>query len=138
MPEAPGASLPDAVISDILDAAAGALPDEACGLLIGRLTDGTALVTTQRSVANEADRDRSRRFAIPAARVRAAQREAQRDGLDVIGFWHSHPRGPASPSVEDLEAALPGYLYGIVDVRTGTLTVWRLRDDRRAFEPVDY
>lgn len=136
MTDCPGPAVPDRVASEILDAAARALPLEACGVLLGSIENGTPRVASQQVVPNAAD-DATRRFAIPAPRVREAQLVAERVGQDVIGFWHSHPRGPGAPSTTDLETALPGYLYVIVDVRTGTLTAWRLRDDRRAFEPVD-
>jgi proteasome lid subunit RPN8/RPN11 len=128
--------LPDEIAAHILDESARALPREACGVLLGVLAAGRPEVRAQRPVPNDAA-EATHRFAIPAARVRAAQLAARRAGLDVIGFWHSHPRGPGAPSPEDLDAALPGYLYVIVDVRTGTVTSWRLRDDRRAFEPAD-
>lgn len=136
MTDSPGPAVPDRVAAEILDAAARALPLEACGVLVGTVEYGTPRVASQHAVPNDAQ-DATRRFAIAAPRVREAQRAAERDGQDVIGFWHSHPRGPGAPSTLDLEAALPGYLYVIVDVRTGTLTTWRLRDDRRAFEPAD-
>lgn len=129
-------TLPVGVASAILEEAARALPAEACGLLIGVLDRGAPRVLDQLTVPNRAG-EATRRFAIPAASVHAAQLAAQRAGRDVIGFWHSHPRGPGAPSVADLETALPGYLYVIVDVRTGACTVWQLRDDRLAFEPVD-
>ena len=45
----------------------------------------------------------------------AARREARRLGLDVIGFFHSHPGGPATPSPSDVaEASYPDHVYVIV------------------------
>ena len=44
--------------------------------------------------------------------------QARTGGLDVIGFYHSHPRTPATPSASDLaEAWYPDHLYLIVSVR---------------------
>ena len=44
-----------------------------------------------------------------------ARREGRARGLDILGFYHSHPRGAAVPSVTDLtEAAYPGSLYAII------------------------
>lgn len=128
--------IPDDVAAGILADAAQALPDEACGVLLGTVSDGTVRIRAYRGVPNDAARAATA-FAIPADRVRALQQEAEASGADVVGFWHSHPQGPGAPSSTDLEGALPGYLYVIVDVRTGMLTTWRLRDDRRAFEPAD-
>jgi proteasome lid subunit RPN8/RPN11 len=43
------------------------------------------------------------------------RREARRRGLDVIGFYHSHPQSPAQPSPRDRdEASYPDHLYLIV------------------------
>jgi len=44
-----------------------------------------------------------------------ARRDARGEGLDVIGFYHSHPRSAAVPSPADLAAAAyPNHLYLIV------------------------
>jgi proteasome lid subunit RPN8/RPN11 len=43
------------------------------------------------------------------------RRDARQRGLDVVGFYHSHPRSPALPSETDrAEAAYPDHLYFIV------------------------
>jgi desampylase len=43
------------------------------------------------------------------------RRAARRLGLDVIGFYHSHPRSAAQPSTSDRgEATYPDHLYLIV------------------------
>ena len=59
-------------------------------------------------------------------------------GLDVIGFYHSHPDHPAAPSEYDKDHALPFYSYVIVSVRQGVageLTSWELTADRAVFLP---
>ena len=44
-----------------------------------------------------------------------ARREARALGLDVVGFYHSHPHSAAVPSPTDLaEASYPDHLYLIV------------------------
>jgi proteasome lid subunit RPN8/RPN11 len=44
-----------------------------------------------------------------------ARRDARGRGLEVAGFYHSHPRSDARPSAQDvLEATYPGLLYLIV------------------------
>jgi len=59
-------------------------------------------------------------------------------GLDLLGFYHSHPDHPARPSQYDLDHAWPFFSYIIVSVRAGrpeAMTSWRLREDRSAFDP---
>ena len=46
-----------------------------------------------------------------------ARREGRRRGLEIVGFYHSHPHSPAVPSATDLaEATYPGHLYAIVSL----------------------
>ena len=65
-----------------------------------------------------------------------AEHDARALALDVVGFYHSHPRGAAVPSRFDLEHAVPGYIHLIV---AGTeARAWRLRHDRSGFDEVYY
>ena len=67
-----------------------------------------------------------------------AERRASELGVDVLGFYHSHPDHPARPSRYDLDHAWPFMSYVIVSVRAGVpdaMTSWRLREDRSAFDP---
>ena len=64
----------------------------------------------------------------------AAEKAASARGLDVIGWYHSHPDHPARPSEYDREHAWPWYSYMIVSVRERVareMTSWRLREDSR-------
>jgi proteasome lid subunit RPN8/RPN11 len=81
---------------------------------------------------------RTRRYRIGADDYREADRYAQRNGLDIVGFYHSHPDHPARPSDTDLaEATLPGYSYVIVSVvagRSEDMTAWTLSANRKRFD----
>ena len=39
----------------------------------------------------------------------------------IVGFYHSHPTTSAEPSSRDLELAVPGYMYVIIDVPRGRI-----------------
>ena len=76
------------------------------------------------------------RFVITADDALRAERAALAEGVDVIGYYHSHPDHPAIPSEFDREHALPFYAYIIVAVaqrQAGALTSWRLTQDRLRF-----
>ncbi len=117
-------------------------PREACGILIGEM-DGDQkiardlyLAPNAWSVENEREGQRNRYLISPDDFVRA-DREASRRGLDIIGFFHSHPDHPARPSETDREFALPAISFVIVSVwqgRATDATSWVLRDDRSAFD----
>jgi proteasome lid subunit RPN8/RPN11 len=110
-----------------------AYPHECCGALIGR--DGA--VEAAFALPNTTEEGPRRRFLVRPGDYRAAERHAQGLGLDLLGFYHSHPDHPARPSQYDLDHAWPFFSYIIVSATadgTGALTSWRLRDDRSAFE----
>lgn len=105
---------------------------EHCGALLGRLDP--VRVERVSPVENEATSP-DRAWAIPAARVRMLDRAAVDLGLHVVGFYHSHPNGPATPSAADLAGAWPGYVYVIVaHGQAGPeVRAWRLAHDRSGF-----
>jgi proteasome lid subunit RPN8/RPN11 len=115
-----------------------AYPEEGCGVLLGRDADPTREVVRAVTLVNTLEDARHRRYAISPEQFLAAERAAREAGLDVVGFFHSHPDHPAQPSAFDLEHAWPWYSYVIVSVahgRAADTTSWRLREDRSAFEP---
>jgi len=117
-----------------------AYPDEGCGVLIGREQGGVREI--ERVIVSENRREESRhnRYLIAPEQFLAADREARAAGLDVLGFFHSHPDHPARPSAFDLEHAWPYYSYMIVSLERGKVAdarSWRLSSDRSRFDPED-
>ncbi len=101
-----------AVVDMIVAHAREAAPDECCGLLLGRGGDVLEAVPAR----NVAD-DPRRRYLIDPQDHIAARRDARTRGLEVVGFYHSHPRSAAAPSETDLaEATYPDHLYAIVSL----------------------
>ncbi len=113
-------------------------PHECCGALIGRADP--AEVVRALPLPNTTEEGPRRRFLIRPQDYRAAERAASESGLDLIGFYHSHPDHPARPSIHDLERAWPNLHYIILSVleqRPDALRSWWLRDDRSAFDERD-
>jgi proteasome lid subunit RPN8/RPN11 len=89
-----------------------AAPAECCGLLLG----GQAGVVEAVRTRNIADEPASR-FVVDPKDHFDGRRDARRRGLDVVGFYHSHPGSPATPSETDrAEASYPDHLYLIVSL----------------------
>jgi proteasome lid subunit RPN8/RPN11 len=92
-------------------------PNEICGFMLGPKGDGEVTeVRPARNIIVERSRDR---YEIdPRDHIRT-QREADAAGLDIVGYYHSHPDHPAHPSRFDTERAWAGYVYLIVSVQAG-------------------
>ena len=123
-------------------------PYECCGALLGTDHDVLAHDPNQESrkisrevlslfpLINRRDDSPRNRFAVTADDVREAEKAARAQGLEVIGWYHSHPDHPARPSDFDRDHAWPWYSYIIVSVHTGVpqdMTSWRLKDDRSGY-----
>ena len=115
-------------------------PYECCGLLIGRFNaDGSKEVVETYPISNAREEEAKRnRFLIRPEELLAGERTAAQKGLDVVGFYHSHPDDAAVPSGYDLDHAWPIYSYIIVSVREGNtrdLRSWEMEGDRSKFNP---
>jgi len=112
-------------------------PAEACGL-IGGAVEGDRKVTVQLvPLVNQRTDSARNRYLIDPESFRRAQEKLERDGLDVIGVYHSHPDHPPAPSAFDREHAWPWLSYVIVGVgqgRAGELKSWVLAHDRGTFD----
>jgi proteasome lid subunit RPN8/RPN11 len=113
-------------------------PYECCGLLLGRFeAPGLKSISEIYAISNAREEQAKRnRFLIrPEELLQGEQYTAER-GLDVIGFYHSHPDHPAVPSQYDLEHAWPVYSYIVVSVMAGAagdLRSWEMESDRSTF-----
>ena len=113
-------------------------PYECCGLLVGRFAGGgrkEVVETYPISNAREEEAKRNR-FLIRPEELLRGERHARARGLDVVGFYHSHPDDEAVPSRYDLEHAWPTYSYIVVSVRQGravALRSWEMEADRSRF-----
>ena len=104
-------------------------PHEVCGLLVGNEQGDSIEVERITSARNEAAERLADRYRLAPDDFLAADREARRDGREIVGIWHTHPDHPAIPSTTDLEAAWEGYTYliaSIVDGALADLRAWRL------------
>lgn len=90
------------VLIGIRRISADCAPREACGLLFGEAD----AITAMQAVENVAEAP-ERRFEIDPAALFAALRAQRAGGPKIVGYWHSHPSGDASPSATDAAMAEP-------------------------------
>ncbi len=89
-------------------------PHEICGLLVGYPDQG--LITEIRRLRNIVTDRPHDRYDIDSFEDMKARREIYAAGLDVVGYYHSHPDHPAQPSVFDTERSWASYVYMIVSI----------------------
>jgi len=112
-------------------------PHECCGALLGRDNEPREILGLFPLINRRDDSPRNR-FSVTAQDVLDAEKSARQQGLDVVGWYHSHSDHPARPSEYDRDHAWPWYSYVIVSVAQGQpqdMTSWRLNDDRQQFSP---
>ena len=113
-------------------------PFECCGLMLGQFeTSGRKIVTETYAISNAREEEAKRnRFLIRPEELMRGEKYAREKGLDVVGFYHSHPDDRAVPSKYDLEHAWPTYSYIVVSVEKGEavdLRSWEMEPDRSRF-----
>lgn len=114
------------------------VPEEGCGLLGGTRGDEHSAVAGVHPAANVAPAPETT-YAIDPEEQLAAMEAVEEAGRDVVGFYHSHPRGPDEPSPTDrARASWPGYSYVIVSLAGETPSVgsWRWTGERFEREQV--
>jgi proteasome lid subunit RPN8/RPN11 len=127
-----GLTLGPGVVDAIRQHGAETYPHECCGALLGQ--EGAVLEAW--ALPNTTEEGPRRRFLIRPVDYRAAEKRAAEAGLELLGFYHSHPDHPARPSQYDLDHAFPFFWYVIVSIqeaRPEKMTVWQLADDRSQF-----
>lgn len=118
--------------------AEAAYPFEGCGLLLGPLAVGKAAhkVVPLKNTLREEGRGRFD-FTFSPQEFLQAQRAAEKEQLDVVGIYHTHPDHPPRPSVTDTnQPMLAGWISVIVGVHGGHFKeakAWWREDDAAPF-----
>lgn len=137
-----------AIAQDLLEHVRSGYPFEVCGVLLReRPAAGTAVREALRIVAlvrlqnHETEQPRVR-YRIDPLELARVDREASARGLEIAGYYHSHPDHPARPSETDRRVAAEGLSDGVLHVVVGvqggvetTPSAWLFRDALEGFEP---
>jgi proteasome lid subunit RPN8/RPN11 len=125
-------SIEELALTKMIDDAIRTFPDECCGFLLGQEQDTQRTVTDILVVDNSKEGDKRRRFEIAPKDYLNAESFADKEGLQLLGVYHSHPNHPAVPSEYDRIAAQPWFSYIILSVRDQIfkdIRSWRLNDE---------
>ena len=124
-------------LAAIREHGARAYPEECCGALLGVVEDGTVRVARIERIENARREERRRRYAIEPLEYARLEKQADSEGLSILGFYHSHPDHPAVPSEYDREHGLPFFHYVLVAVAAGVageVASFVLSEDRGVFD----
>ena len=119
-------------------AAAEGYPHEVVGILAGVRESGS--VSEVVPLMNERADSPRNRYRVSGLVMMRAEQAIEAKGLEVVGYYHSHPDHPAKYSEYDRDHALPNMSYVIVSVQQGTpgtTLSWRLVEDRSSMDPED-
>jgi proteasome lid subunit RPN8/RPN11 len=95
-------------------------PHECCGVLLGQSADGVNSVEDAVRAGNTRTDSAHNRYHISPQELVKIQRQGRERGLDIVGFYHSHPDHPAQWSPTDFaEAHWLGCSYVITAVEKG-------------------
>jgi proteasome lid subunit RPN8/RPN11 len=129
--------LPQPLLRQIESEGEAGYPNEICGMIFGRDVSEsdqkrrqTVKLVPGKNVF-EAD-EQYHRFSIDPLQQLKAERAAEKEGLILLGYYHSHPDAPARPSQYDLDHAWEVYSYVIVSIAKGRavdMTSWVLTMD---------
>jgi len=99
-------------------------PHECCGVMLGRMDGDERVVEAVLRAGNTRVDSPHNRYNIDPRELVRIQRESRERGLDIVGFYHSHPDCPAQWSQTDFaEAHWVGCSYVITRVDSGRATV---------------
>lgn len=119
-------------------------PHECCGALLGHcILPGSWRIVSAVRAGNTRTDSAHNRYQIAPLELVHIERDARKQGLDIAGFYHSHPDHPAQWSQTDFaEAHWLGCAYVITEVRGGNaattnafLLAGSVEEDKR-FEPM--
>ena len=111
-------------------------PHEVVGILAGRRSTGQ--VRRVQPLLNERADSPQNRYQVSGLVLLRAEQALEREGLEIIGYYHSHPDHPAQYSDYDRDHALPNMSYLITAVHEGQVSdtlSWRLVEDRSQMNP---
>lgn len=132
--------LPQPLLAQIQAHGAASYPQEGAGLLLGARAGDECRVQQVLPLENTFEESqRGRRYMIDPRAMMEAEEQAEEQGQELLGVFHSHPDHPAQPSEYDRKMALPWIIYLITSVQAGQpdeSRAWRLLEDRSSFDEV--
>ncbi|MDD6206984.1 MAG: M67 family metallopeptidase [Clostridiales bacterium] len=112
--------LQDDTLEAICSHAQEEYPKECCGIMLGTRNGEQRIAHRVIKTRNMAGKSRNvTHFLMNPFEIVEAELLAEKEQLEIVGFYHSHPDYEAAASVTDLHYMMAGYSYSIVSVIDG-------------------
>ena len=124
-------------LEQIFDHGKAGYPSEVCGIIMGKYEDRTKIAQEVRPAGNLNTERAHDRYEMDPKDILKAEREGPKNGMEIVGFYHTHPDHPDAPSEFDRERAWPSYSYIIVSVANGMdikVRSWVINEETKKFE----
>ena len=116
-------------------------PHECCGVLLGRSENDVNTVEDAVRAGNTRTDAAHNRYHIAPQELIKIQRQGRERGLDIVGFYHSHPDHPAQWSKTDFEEAhwlgcsyiITAVAHGVAQ-QTNSFLLTGTNEDDKSFE----
>jgi len=104
---------------EMVEHAQAAYPNECVGVMLGESDGETKTVRIALRMENVMPGSQRERYELDSRDLLAADAEARRRGLEMIGIYHSHPDCDAYFSQTDLKNSCPWYSFVVLAVKGG-------------------
>ena len=94
-------------------------PNECCGAMLGKTEDCAKVVRVGVPLQNAQEGSQAAMYVLRTEDLLAADAEARKRGLDLIGIYHSHPDCDAYFSETDLKNSCPWYSFVVISIKQG-------------------
>lgn len=125
----------------ILAHARAQVPEEACGLIAGTVTEAGVKIVEKVYLLENADHS-PEHFSLSPAQQLQAIKDMRAHGWRPLGNWHSHPETPSRPSQEDkrlaYDSAASYLILSLMDPAQPVLRAFHIAGSSASEEPIQY
>jgi proteasome lid subunit RPN8/RPN11 len=94
-------------------------PNECCGAMLGTVDGDEKVVRVATPIKNAFTGAQGARYEIGPEDLLAADAAARKEGMDLVGIFHSHPDCEAYFSETDLKNSCPWYSFVVLSIQKG-------------------
>lgn len=114
-------------LKEMEDHAKSQEPNEACGIIAGKGNSAEKIFRCKNVSKNQ-----SSHYEIAPVELIGVFNDVEEAGLEILGFYHSHPGGPLAPSnIDHATATWHGHSYVIL--HPGGVGSWRWNEEKGEF-----